>query len=130
MPPLTDDETTEEPSGSPTNEPEADAAVAAQPTQQPERRSFLWRVADQLGIFDAIDFVAKDTLKASLYVLNGTPMMYLFALISAAARGTVTHLNVEGISKNLFSLIARYGLVGVLVVSVVVTIARKWVENG
>jgi hypothetical protein len=46
--------------------------------------------------------MAKDTLQNSFYALNGTLIMYIALGFSAAARGTVVHLNVKGITDNIF----------------------------
>jgi hypothetical protein len=82
-------------------------------------------VAEALGFFDAINFIAKDTVQNSFYALNGTLIMYVALGFSAAARGTVAHLNVKGITDNIFKIIAAVGAFCVLVVAVSRHIAAR-----
>lgn len=112
-------------SPTPTPESEEDLANAESPAQPAPPKSLLWRIADRLGLFDAIDFFSKDTLKLSWCLLNGTSLMYLFMLFSAAARGTVKHLNVEGITTHLFRIVVF--LIGVCVA--VVAAAGRYVAR-
>lgn len=76
------------------------------------------KIADALGFFDSVNFFAKDTIKNAFYILNGSLVMYLAMLLSAAARGTVAHLNVDDIRKNICKIIAGFGVFGVFVVAV------------
>lgn len=76
------------------------------------------KISDALGFFDSVNFFAKDTIKNSFYILNGSLLMYITMLLSAAARGTVAHLNVEDIQKNICKIIAAFGVFGIFVVSV------------
>jgi hypothetical protein len=103
------------PSAVPNEERSADAGPPAQPEPA---KSLLWRVADRLGLFDAVDFFSKDTLKLSLCLLNGTSLMYLFMLFSAVARGAVKHLDVEGITTHFFRIMAGVGVICVGIVAV------------
>jgi len=82
-------------------------------------------VAEALGFFDSINFIAKDTVQNSFYALNGTLIMYAALGFSAAARGTVAHLNVKGITDNIFKIIAAVGAFFVLVVAVSRHIAAR-----
>ncbi|PYI93292.1 MAG: hypothetical protein DME97_06020 [Verrucomicrobia bacterium] len=82
-------------------------------------------VAEALGFFDAINFIAKDTVQNSFYALNGTLIMYVALGFSAAARGTVARLNVKGITDNIFKIIAAVGAFCVLVVAVSRHIAAR-----
>jgi hypothetical protein len=83
------------------------------------------RLAEALGFFDAVNFMAKDTMQNSFYALNGTLIMYLAMGLSAAARGTVAHLNVKGITDNIFKIIASMGAFVVLVVAIARHVAEK-----
>jgi hypothetical protein len=82
-------------------------------------------VAEALGFFDSINFMAKDTVQNSFYALNGTLIMYVALGFSAAARGTVAYLNIKGITDNIFKIIAAFGAFFVLVVAISRHIAAR-----
>jgi hypothetical protein len=77
------------------------------------------------NFFDSIDLVAKDAIQKSFYVLNGSLLMYLCALASLAATGTISHLNVKEMKKHIFKIIAGSGILLVLVVALVRDFAGK-----
>jgi len=68
--------------------------------------------------FDTLNFMAQETIQKSFYALNGSLQMYLALLVAATATGAIKHLNVSGITNNLFKLIAAFLGLFILVIAV------------
>lgn len=82
-----------------------------------------WAPKPVVSFFDELNFMVKESIEKSFYVLNGSLFMYAVLALAAMAEGVVTHLNVDSIKNHIFRIFSASSVFLVLIVAA----TRLWV---
>src|SRR5690606_29617627 len=72
--------------------------------------------------FDAFNFMIREAVESSFYILNGSLVMYPALVFSRASQGAFSMLDAYSIKKKIFTFI--FGLIALT--HIVISLVRYW----